>query len=276
MSSRRTHIPSDVARNLLASSIAVAWLGFVGSVVLHETNQQKRAASTTQQSAQQPAVNAEATNQDQPTDQQSPHWYSFLAAQATVGWILAILTGLTLNAIRWQAQETARAADSARDSTELAREALHSTERAQVGVPYTDWKVILPDEQSFGDFSFSIGYKVTNAGRTHAVISHVASFGTWLNPGDLPFPMKFSDKDSEWEGEAIIAAGQTIPQTFTPLLDDEELHRLWQGQVFYWVQGRVSYRDTFDRPHYTNFTARLHMPTKTFSFVLKKGYSDGN
>jgi len=84
-----------------------------------------------------------------------------------------------------------------------------------------------------GDLSFTIHYNITNSGRTHAVITHIALFGTRQDAGlgEDPGPVQFAKEKSDWEGQAIIAAGQTIPRTwnFSPIstdqLDNFELQR---------------------------------------------------
>jgi hypothetical protein len=180
------------------------------------------------------------------------------------------------------ADATKKAADAATHSADTAAGILtisRHAERAQVGVAYSDWQMGQDPNAAFGDASFFIGYNLTNSGRTPAVISHIAIVGDRLPPQETPRPIVVSDETPEWRGEAIVAAGQSIPQRWeipAALYNQEEWDKLWTGRLLYWLQGRVSYWDVFGDRHYTNFTARLHLPSKTFSFVLMNGYSDGN
>ncbi len=169
------------------------------------------------------------------------------------------------------------------ESAKAAERALHMTERAQVGVPYTDWEVAFPEDRSMGDLRYEIRYNIANSGRTAATITDIQVFGglEGSGPDSRPPAISFSDTPlpPEWEGKAVIGAGQVIPQTWTSLASDEELRSLWDGKSVYWIQGRVRYRDVFGIAHYTKFSSRLFLSPAgrgTFSFPLDEGYSDGD
>jgi hypothetical protein len=185
--------------------------------------------------------------------------------------ILAVIqSAITLFAL----VATFKAATAAKASAD----AINLTERAQIGVPHDSWKV---ERRASDDprYNLVLTYSVRNAGPTLGYFK-LTLFHTWdgSGPDHTPTPMEFFENDAALEPWAVILPGESIPHVDHPFLvaSQDEIDRLESGALVYWTFGRISYRDLFGHVHYTNFTSRLYLPSKSFSFPLEKGYADGN
>ena len=195
-------------------------------------------------------------------------------------WVLILITGgaviaafRSLGILRQQADASTEAARAAK----VSADALMIAERAQLAVPYGEWRLETDLDNADRRRQATIHYNIKNLGRTAAVVNSLRVFMSRHESRDTPPPMKFGDLDPDpsFSG-ALIGPSDSLPRTVLPffLASDDEREKLASGELLYWIQGRIEYRDVFKTPRFTNFTARVHLPSSTFVFDYRQGYND--
>jgi hypothetical protein len=153
-----------------------------------------------------------------------------------------------------QARDMKESIVAAKDSADIARTSLISTQRAYVRVVNFPW-LWRPDLGRPGKFLYDITPIVENGGNTQTVDAKI-NVNSSLR--DEPLPDGFDFPYASESGFTLIGARQTIGASNVIILDDDLL--LVQGgkkHLFIW--GTITYRDVFPNTpeHVTEFCAQI-------------------
>ncbi|ROZ69686.1 hypothetical protein EEB15_22590 [Ramlibacter sp. WS9] len=202
---------------------------------------------------------------------------------------LAFLTALgqvflfykQLRYMRENLRDAKTAADAAKSSADVAREALEKLERAIV-VPTRVTYYWHGDTDRPGKFWWSFHPAVKNAGRTHTVDMRM-SFNSVLRDSPIPEDFEFSyltpprplnlgpEMLAEWGGHGISAT-------------DETLIAIREGKKFYYFWAEFSYKDVFSQQrHLTRVCYQIGavlgdpaspLEPHTISFAIHEQYNE--
>jgi hypothetical protein len=154
-----------------------------------------------------------------------------------------------------RAEDVSRiAANAAKDSAQIAREALVTSQRAFIraaGFPWL-WR---PDTDRTGKYFFDIQPTLENAGNTPTVD---ASINVNSSLREKPLPDDFDFPYVGEPGEAVIGSKQSVGVNNAIILDDDLL-AVQQGKKFFYIWGTATYRDVFEGTpvHTTQFCTQI-------------------
>jgi hypothetical protein len=175
------------------------------------------------------------------------------------------ITALATIAIAWFTLSLRRSTDKlweagerqialARESADIARDSLVSTQRAYVRVANFPW-LWRGDTDRPGKFFYDITPIVENGGNTQTVDAKINVNSTLRDevlPEDFDFPFVAES------GSTLIGARQSVGASNAIILDDDMLS-VQSGEKFFYIWGNIIYRDVFPNTpeHVTEFCTEI-------------------
>jgi hypothetical protein len=165
-------------------------------------------------------------------------WFTAGLFAATAA--LVVATGaLAYYAFR-QSRDMRESISAAKDSADIARLSLISTQRAYVRVANFPW-LWRSDLSRPGKFFYDITPIVENGGNTQTVDAKI-NLNSRLT--DAPLPEGFDFPFPYEPGFTLIGARQTVSTSHVTILDDDLL-LVQSGEKFFYIWGTIAYRDVF-------------------------------
>jgi hypothetical protein len=153
-----------------------------------------------------------------------------------------------------QSRDMKESITAAKDSADIARQSLLSTQRAYVRVVDFPW-LWRPDTSRPGKYFYDIIPIVENGGNTQTVDLKInVNFAL----RDEVLPENFDFPFAGPAGISLIGAHQTIRASNLEILDDDLL-AVRDRKKFFYIWGTISYRDVFENTpeHTTEFCTQI-------------------
>lgn len=153
-----------------------------------------------------------------------------------------------------QARDMKESIAAAKDSADIARTSLISTQRAYIRVANYPW-LWRPDFDRPGKFFYDITPIVENGGNTQTVDAKI-NVNSALR--DKPLPEGFDFPYTAEHVFTLIGAHQTVGAS-NAVISDDNLLLVQKGKKFFYIWGTITYRDVFPNTpeHVTEFCAQI-------------------
>lgn len=249
-------------------AILVVALFAIEAMPAHNQVSSKRAAHQSQQSAQQPSTptiapitnNQATTHYQQQSGSKPKGWHKLITwPEGITAWLIM----LTLGAIIWQACETRKAAEAARDAAKAALlQANHMVTSERAWMIAQPCNPNIPPEiegmtTGIRHVGFSVRFK--NVGKTPAFLLEIRYSGKVLHSNEhLPdvHPEYEEREIFKWEGEGLPLLPQdNILENHVNTWAKEPVV-ITRGFDVLWVYGYIKYRDAFGKNRETWFCYR--------------------